>query len=59
MFCLVEISGEVALPGGKREESDVDDVQTALREAKEDIGLDPCLVEVVATGESFVTKVVY
>ncbi|GAU39592.1 hypothetical protein TSUD_384750 [Trifolium subterraneum] len=36
--------GEVALPGGKRDESDADDVQTALREAKEEIGLDPSLV---------------
>ncbi|CAJ1961850.1 unnamed protein product [Sphenostylis stenocarpa] len=40
-------SGEVALPGGKRDEGDADDVQTALREAKEEIGLEPSLVSVV------------
>uniref|UniRef100_A0A7C9D451 Acetyl-CoA hydrolase n=1 Tax=Opuntia streptacantha TaxID=393608 RepID=A0A7C9D451_OPUST len=30
-------SGEVALPGGKMEEGDADEVATALREAKEEI----------------------
>ncbi|KAM2010466.1 hypothetical protein ACFX16_005102 [Malus domestica] len=39
--------GDVALPGGKRDEADADDVDTALREAKEEIGLDPSLVHVV------------
>ncbi|XP_065877698.1 nudix hydrolase 15, mitochondrial-like isoform X1 [Euphorbia lathyris] len=48
-------SGEVALPGGKREEDDADDVQTALREAKEEIGLDPSHVHVVTVLEPFVT----
>lgn len=32
-------SGEVALPGGKRDETDVDDVHTALREAEEEMGI--------------------
>ncbi|XP_041027502.1 nudix hydrolase 15, mitochondrial [Juglans microcarpa x Juglans regia] len=49
-------SGEVSLPGGKREEDDADDVETALREAKEEIGLDPSLVNVVTDLEPFVTK---
>ncbi|KAL5772290.1 hypothetical protein ACOSQ2_012214 [Xanthoceras sorbifolium] len=49
-------SGEVALPGGKREESDVDDVETALREAKEEIGLDPSLVHVVTILDPLITK---
>ncbi|KAK7246396.1 hypothetical protein RIF29_41264 [Crotalaria pallida] len=49
-------SGEVALPGGKREEGDADDVQTALREAKEEIGLDPSLVSVITLLEPFTTK---
>ncbi|XP_059669928.1 nudix hydrolase 11-like [Cornus florida] len=49
-------SGEVALPGGKREEGDADDIETALREAKEEIGLDPSLVNVVTVLEAFVTK---
>lgn len=50
-------SGEVALPGGKREEGDADDVATALREAKEEIGLDPSLVSVITTLQPFHTKV--
>lgn len=50
-------AGEVALPGGKRDESDADDVQTALREAKEEIGLDSSLVSVITLLEPFRTKV--
>ncbi|KEH36569.1 nudix hydrolase-like protein [Medicago truncatula] len=49
-------AGEVALPGGKRDESDADDIETALREAKEEIGLDPSLVTVVTLLEPFHTK---
>ncbi|KAM3609823.1 uncharacterized protein V6R79_020794 [Siganus canaliculatus] len=40
-------AGEVCFPGGKRDPSDKDDVDTALREAKEEIGLPPEEVEVV------------
>lgn len=46
-------AGQIALPGGRREEEDRDDVETALREAKEEIGLDPSLVEVVTALEPF------
>lgn len=49
-------SGEVALPGGKAEEGDADDRETALREAQEEIGLDPSLVTVVAVLEPFLSK---
>ncbi|XP_021766046.1 nudix hydrolase 11-like [Chenopodium quinoa] len=49
-------SGEVALPGGKVEEGDEDEVATALREANEEIGLDPSLVEVVSVLEPFSMK---
>ncbi|KAG5247035.1 nudix hydrolase [Salix suchowensis] len=49
-------SGEVALPGGKREEGDADDIATALREAKEEIGLDPSLVDVVTVIEPCMTR---
>ncbi|KAJ8421967.1 hypothetical protein Cgig2_008424 [Carnegiea gigantea] len=49
-------SGEVALPGGKAEEGDKDDADTAIREAKEEIGLDPSLVNVVTTLEPFLSK---
>ncbi|BFG27887.1 hypothetical protein CerSpe_141610 [Prunus speciosa] len=49
-------SGEVALPGGKTEEGDKDDGDTATREAKEEIGLDPSLVNVVTVLEPFLSK---
>ncbi|GAB4827046.1 Nudix hydrolase 15, mitochondrial [Ancistrocladus abbreviatus] len=49
-------SGEVALPGGKVEEGDKDEAETATREAKEEIGLDPSLVNVVTVLEPFLSK---
>ncbi|CAN6444230.1 unnamed protein product [Victoria cruziana] len=48
--------GEVSLPGGKAEEADASDAETALREAKEEIGLDPSSVTVVAVLEPFLSK---
>ncbi|MED6276294.1 hypothetical protein CHARACLAT_001643 [Characodon lateralis] len=42
-------AGEVCFPGGKRDPGDRDDVDTALREAQEEIGLPPDHVEVVCT----------
>ncbi|XP_014737589.1 PREDICTED: peroxisomal coenzyme A diphosphatase NUDT7 [Sturnus vulgaris] len=39
--------GEVCFPGGKREATDKDDIDTALREAKEEVGLQPEKVEVI------------
>ncbi len=40
-------AGQIAFPGGKREKEDLDLVQTALREAHEEIGLDCEAVEVL------------
>jgi 8-oxo-dGTP pyrophosphatase MutT (NUDIX family) len=34
-------AGQIALPGGKREKDDKDLIHTALREAREEIGIDP------------------
>ncbi|CAL4998342.1 unnamed protein product [Urochloa decumbens] len=53
---MVHATGEVSLPGGKAEEGDADDAATALRESKEEIGLDPALVTVVASLEHFLSK---
>ncbi|MCP8686044.1 CoA pyrophosphatase [Marinobacterium sedimentorum] len=39
--------GEVAFPGGKQDETDPDLLYTALREAQEEIGLEPGLVDVL------------
>jgi|APAra0007618257_1042622.scaffolds.fasta_scaffold00132_33 8-oxo-dGTP pyrophosphatase MutT (NUDIX family) len=51
------VAGEVSLPGGKAEEHDKDDGITATREAEEEIGLDPSLVDVVAFLEPFLSQV--
>ena len=40
-------SGEIAFPGGSADDSDVSPVMTALREAQEEIGLEPARVEVL------------
>ncbi|MBA0627509.1 hypothetical protein Godav_005016 [Gossypium davidsonii] len=53
---LTTHSGEVSLPGGKAEEGDKDDIETATREAKEEIGLDPSLVNIVTVLEPFLSK---
>ncbi len=40
-------SGEIAFPGGSVDSTDTSPVMTALREAQEEIGLDPSTVEVL------------
>jgi 8-oxo-dGTP pyrophosphatase MutT (NUDIX family) len=39
--------GQIAFPGGKQDDTDADIVAAALREAEEEIGLDPANVEVL------------
>jgi 8-oxo-dGTP pyrophosphatase MutT (NUDIX family) len=46
---LREHAGQVSFPGGRREPGDTDAVQTALREASEETGLDAASVQVLAT----------
>jgi 8-oxo-dGTP pyrophosphatase MutT (NUDIX family) len=41
--------GQIAFPGGKQDEGDTDITATALREAHEEIGLDPENVDVLGT----------
>jgi 8-oxo-dGTP pyrophosphatase MutT (NUDIX family) len=48
-------SGQVAFPGGRRDDTDVDDAYTALREAYEEIGLDNGLVEVIGELPTYTT----
>jgi 8-oxo-dGTP pyrophosphatase MutT (NUDIX family) len=48
-------SGQVAFPGGKRDDTDADEAHTALREAHEEIGLDPGLVEVIGQMPTYTT----
>ncbi|MEI7983695.1 MAG: CoA pyrophosphatase, partial [Bacteroidota bacterium] len=40
-------SGQISLPGGKYEDDDESLIYTALREAKEEIGIDPVLVQIL------------
>ncbi|GAB4268458.1 MAG: CoA pyrophosphatase [Pararhodobacter sp.] len=41
--------GQIAFPGGKVDEGDADAIAAALREAQEEVGLDPALVTVLGT----------
>jgi 8-oxo-dGTP pyrophosphatase MutT (NUDIX family) len=40
-------SGQIAFPGGKMEPSDADEIQTALREASEEVGIYPDKVRIL------------
>jgi 8-oxo-dGTP pyrophosphatase MutT (NUDIX family) len=48
-------SGQVAFPGGRRDDTDTDEAHTALREAHEEIGLTSELVEVLGTMPTYTT----
>jgi 8-oxo-dGTP pyrophosphatase MutT (NUDIX family) len=48
-------AGQVAFPGGSMDPDDHDAVHTALREAHEEIGLDPALVTPIGYLDSFET----
>ena len=52
---LVEHSGQVAFPGGRAEAEDRSLEETALREAREEIGLEPGSVRILGRLDSFVT----
>src|SRR6185369_13944137 len=53
-------SGQIAFAGGKADEGDADAAATALREAQEEVGLDPTQAEVLGalpvytTGTAFI-----
>lgn len=48
-------SGQVAFPGGRQDDTDADAAHTALREAQEEIGLQPGLVEVIGEMPTYTT----
>jgi len=52
---LKDHPGQVSFPGGRIEEGDSDPVEAALREAREEIGLDPQQVSVVGCLERLLT----
>lgn len=52
-------AGQVAFPGGRADPGDRNAVATALREAEEEIGLSPALVEVLGTASPYLTGTGY
>jgi len=52
---LTHHAGQISFPGGRREASDADPVDTALREAAEEIALDARHVEVLGTLPEYLT----
>jgi len=56
---LPEHSGQVAFPGGRMDVQDHDIIETALREANEEIGLDPHDVHVLGQLPTFQTVTNY
>ena len=47
--------GQIAFPGGARDEADADLLATALREAREEVGIEPRDVEVVGRLDDYFT----
>ncbi|HEY9064981.1 MAG TPA: CoA pyrophosphatase [Burkholderiaceae bacterium] len=52
---LTDHPGQISLPGGRTEDSDADAVATALREAHEEIGLEPRFVDVLGEMPTYTT----
>ncbi len=48
--------GQISFPGGRVEDNDVDDVETALRETEEEIGLARDRVEVIGRLDTYTTR---
>ncbi len=56
---LASHAGQIAFPGGKIDETDRTPIACALREAEEEIGLDPALVEIVGCLPVYATATGY
>lgn len=48
-------AGQVALPGGRVDTADTDEIRAALREAEEEIALPPHHVDIIGTTDSYKT----
>lgn len=53
---LSQHPGQISFPGGRQEPTDLDPVATALREAQEEVGLDPARVSVLGVLPRYVTS---
>jgi 8-oxo-dGTP pyrophosphatase MutT (NUDIX family) len=56
---LKKHAGQVSFPGGRIDPEDKDAVATALREAEEEVALDPTRVEIVGRMDDYVTGTGY
>jgi len=56
---LADHAGQVSFPGGRVEPEDLDEVATALREAREEVGLAPDRVRLIGRLDTYVTRTGY
>jgi 8-oxo-dGTP pyrophosphatase MutT (NUDIX family) len=56
---LTTHQGQIAFPGGKRDATDIDAADTALREAHEEIGLERTLAEVIGVMPTYTTGTMF
>lgn len=56
---LRDHAGQISFPGGRAEPGDADAAATALREAQEEVGLDPASVEVIGHLPAYTTVTSY
>ena len=47
--------GQVAFPGGKVDPADADEIEAALREAHEEVGVEPSTVQLIGRGAPYIT----
>ena len=52
-------SGQIAFPGGKADPEDSDAIATAMREAQEEVGLEPAFVQVIGNLPIYTTGSAY
>jgi 8-oxo-dGTP pyrophosphatase MutT (NUDIX family) len=53
---LADHAGQIAFPGGRIEPEDAGEQAAALREAQEEVGLDPALVRILGRLDTYVTR---